>query len=198
MRVKILFACAALAALPLTACPKADDGSLDLKKALIAATTSAIRLEMSACEEKLKVAQGGLGPKENVEKYTAALVQLKKDQELFANMKSETYPAVNTRPVAAEDGPALFDKAVPTGPIVPALPKTIPIMVRQTYQTGSLLDVDGATKSGPFYRVAGIAGGCTCVLKSGQHYDLTVYLVYRREYFGLIQDYYVYVAGLGQ
>ena len=33
------------------------------------------------------------------------------------------------------------------------------------------------------------------ILKPGRRYRITMYLVYRREYFGFTGDYYVYVAG---
>ena len=42
--------------------------------------------------------------------------------------------------------------------------------------------------------LAGIRGGDYAVLTAGKSYSLTVYTVYRREYFGTIGDFYVYVA----
>jgi hypothetical protein len=62
------------------------------------------------------------------------------------------------------------------------------------YEVGSLLEVEGASRSGPFYHLAGVLGGDASVLKPGKRQRLTVCLVYRREYFGSIGDYYVYVS----
>jgi hypothetical protein len=58
---------------------------------------------------------------------------------------------------------------------------------------GALLPVEGTSKSGPFYHLAGIASGDYRLLKPAKKLDLQLCLVYRREYFGLIGDFYVYV-----
>ena len=44
--------------------------------------------------------------------------------------------------------------------------------------------------------LAGIAGGDYGVLKSGRRYRLELCLVYRREYFGFIGNYYVYIMSV--
>ncbi|MBN1836452.1 MAG: hypothetical protein JW820_11420, partial [Spirochaetales bacterium] len=64
------------------------------------------------------------------------------------------------------------------------------------YADGSLLAVRGASRSGPFYHLAGIAGGDYGILEGGRKRRLELCLVYRREYFGLMGDYYVYVLGV--
>lgn len=58
---------------------------------------------------------------------------------------------------------------------------------------GAILEVKGMTRSGPFFHVAGIQGGDFSVFRDTP-YRLTLYLVYRREYFARIPDYYVYIA----
>jgi hypothetical protein len=50
------------------------------------------------------------------------------------------------------------------------------------------------TRSGPFYHVAGIRGGDFSVFSPSTHYRLKLYLVYKREYFLAIPDYYVYIG----
>jgi hypothetical protein len=50
------------------------------------------------------------------------------------------------------------------------------------------------TKSGPFYHIAGIKGDDYSVLKVGKRYRVEIYLLYKREYFGFIPNYYVYIA----
>jgi len=57
-------------------------------------------------------------------------------------------------------------------------------------------DGEGASKSGPFYHLSGITGGDYGILKPGKKHRLQLCLVYRREYFGLIGDFYVYVLGV--
>jgi hypothetical protein len=56
--------------------------------------------------------------------------------------------------------------------------------------------VAGGSRSGPFYHLAGIAGGDYRLLKPGKELRLELFLVYRREYFGLIGDFYVYVLSV--
>jgi hypothetical protein len=192
MKRNIIGLLAALAALAAAACQNTSDVGPDMKRELIKATATAIDLELQSYAEKLKAAEGGLGPAENAAKFKAAIAELQKERERFQAMKAEEYPAA----AGKEEKAGVFEGPEAVGPIVPALKRTVPVTVRNNYQLGSLLDVEGASKSGPFYHIAGIAGGCTCVLKSGRHYDLTVYLVYRREYFGLIGDYYVYIASV--
>jgi hypothetical protein len=70
------------------------------------------------------------------------------------------------------------------------------INVTEPLSDGSLLDVQGATRSGPFYHLAGIKGGDYGVFKPGSTYTVELCLVYRREYFGFIGDYYVYVLSV--
>ncbi|MGC8758282.1 MAG: hypothetical protein ACP5QX_07585, partial [Caldisericaceae bacterium] len=59
---------------------------------------------------------------------------------------------------------------------------------------GEILNIKGMTKSGPFYHIAGIREGIFDSLKPGNIYETIICLVYKREYFGFIPDYYVYVA----
>ncbi len=52
------------------------------------------------------------------------------------------------------------------------------------------------TRSGPFYHLAGSRQDLLEELKPGQTYEVILLLIFKREYFGLIPDYYVYLAGL--
>ena len=61
---------------------------------------------------------------------------------------------------------------------------------------GARLPVEEASRSGPFYHLAGIRGRDYGILKPGKKYRLQLCLVYRRKYFGLIGDYYVYVLSV--
>ncbi|MCS7241974.1 MAG: hypothetical protein N2205_01530 [Candidatus Caldatribacterium sp.] len=59
---------------------------------------------------------------------------------------------------------------------------------------GDILEVVGMTRSGPFYHVAGIRGGTFSHFLPSRRYRMTLYLVFRREYFAFIPNYYVYIA----
>lgn len=75
----------------------------------------------------------------------------------------------------------------------------LPPVVREVTVTappqglGAILEVEGMTRSGPFFHVAGIRGGDFSVFRAAS-YRLTLYLLYRREYFMNIPSYYVYIA----
>jgi hypothetical protein len=175
------------------ACDEEEKIGPDLKKSLVAATAKALEMEIRDYQVKLKSARDGVGPKENVEKFKARLAELEKDLARFKSMDPAAYP--NPR-IADKAGPDALEAKY--GPVLPPRKIYVGVTVDAPYYNGSLLDLDGATKSGPFYHLAGIEGDCPCVLKTGKHYRLGVYLLYRREYFGFIQDYYVYVAEIGE
>ena len=158
-------------------------GRADLSAELLAATITALDLEADGYRQKLALARAGTGPAENVDTFKSRVAFCERELERYHEMSPEAYPAPTGTTV-----PEKF------GPVLPAVKREIAVTVRNGYAFGAQLDNDDATRSGPFYRLAGIKGGCPCVLKAGSRYDLTVYLVYRREYFGFIQDCYVYVA----
>jgi hypothetical protein len=68
--------------------------------------------------------------------------------------------------------------------------------VDESPRDGALISVVGATRSGPFYHLAGIKGDDYTGLKMGTQYHFDLCLVYRRQYFSFIPDYYVFVTGI--
>jgi len=85
----------------------------------------------------------------------------------------------------------VFDEAPAWGPMVPAELRQAVVDVTGPYDVGSLLEVEGTSRSGPFFHLAGVVGGDAATLKPGVRYRIVMYLVYRREYFGFIGGYYV-------
>lgn len=77
------------------------------------------------------------------------------------------------------------------GPVTPPQKRTVTLTVKEACKEGSLLEIQGMTKSGPFYH---LAGGDFGRLKPGQKYEATVYLVFNRESLGFIPDYYVHLV----
>jgi hypothetical protein len=184
---------AALVLCPLAffACAGVEESPADLRESLRQSTVSAIQLEIDAYTAKLQAAEEGTGPGENKAKFREILLALEAERERFDRMTADEYPDPLTRvPVAA----SVFDEATAFGPMVPAEPREAVVTVDEPCDVGSLLPAEGASRSGPFFHLAGILRGDAAVLKPGTRYRLTLYLVYRREYFGLIGDYYVYVA----
>ncbi|MDD8020798.1 MAG: hypothetical protein PHU81_06405 [Acidobacteriota bacterium] len=147
-----------------------------LKQELIEATVRAIEME--------------------IERYKAYVRQDKKEKiaylqtelDKFKKMKPEDYLLAST----TENN--LLANAGKFGPLLPPEEREIEIIVSKEYKYGSILEVSGMTRSGPFYHLAGIKGCDLKYLSPGQ-YKIKAYLVYKREYFGAIPDYYVYIAG---
>jgi hypothetical protein len=177
----------------LFASPRAEESPADLRESLRQSTVTAIQLEIDAYRAKLQAAMAGTGPEENRAKFRQKIEELEAERERFDRMQTTEYPD----PVASTpDTASVFDEATAWGPMVPAELREVVVTVDQPYDVGSLLAVEGTSRSGPFFHLAGIRGGDAAILKPGKRYQLTMYLVYRREYFGFIGDYYVYVSAI--
>ncbi|WP_353686239.1 hypothetical protein [Thermodesulfovibrio sp. 3462-1] len=119
--------------------------------------------------------------------------KLEEELEKIKNMADESFP------VPEEDKPLSDQKDIlqdigKFGTIVPCKPVKVEMIFDRKYSTGEILNIKGMTKSGPFYHIAGIRKGIFDSLKPGNIYETIICLVYKREYFGFIPDYYVYVA----
>jgi hypothetical protein len=182
-----------LCPLAIFASPRAEESPADLRESLRQSTVTAIQLEIDAYRAKLQAAMAGTGPEENRAKFRQKIEELEAERERFDRMQTAEYPD----PVASTpDTASVFDEATAWGPMVPAELREVVVIVDQPYDVGSLLAVEGTSRSGPFFHLAGIRGGDAAILKPGKRYQLIVYLVYRREYFGFIGDYYVYVSAI--
>jgi hypothetical protein len=170
--------------------PRSEESIVDemiLKRSLLASTARAIEMEIRGCEEKQKTADSGVGPAGNSEKFKNRAAALKGQLEAFRKMEPFNYPLPSVQPKTPND----FADLPASGPVTPPQKKTVTVVVKEPYKEGSLLDVEGMTKSGPFYHVV---GGDFGRLKVGQKYELTVYLVFKRDAFGFIPEYYVHIA----
>ena len=171
---------------------RADAGA-DLQKSLLAATVRAIELEIEATRQKLKTAEEGTGPEENVQRFRQKLRDLEAEQARLARLKPEEYP----EPVKGSSDPgSIFESSGGSGPVLPPLLREATVQIDAPCAEGALLPVEGTSKSGPFYHLAGITGDDYGILKPGKKLRLQLCLVYRREYFGLIGDFYVYVLSV--
>lgn len=178
---------------PVSPQPGDTGAGSDLGKALLGATVKAIELEIEATRARLKAAEDGTGPEENVERFTRKLGALEAERARFAGMTPEEYP----EPVKERSGSAsVLDQPAGFGPVLPPVMRDVVVNVDGPLEDGVLLSVEGTSKSGPFYHLAGIQGGDYGILKTGRRYRLTLCLVYRREYFGLIGDYYAHVVSV--
>ena len=160
---------------------------------LLAATRKAIALELDAARQKLKSAEEGTGPKENAERFRQKIRDLEAEQASFAGRQSEQYPTPVEKPY---DPASVLESPAGSGPVLPPVIREAAVRLEAPCAEGDLLPVEGSSKSGPFYHLAGIAGGDYGLLKPGKKLRLQLCLVYRREYFGLIGDWFVYVLSV--
>jgi hypothetical protein len=188
-------ALAALLFLPpiLGAKPRAEESPADLRESLRQSTITAIQLEIDAYTEKLQAAEAGTGPEKNKLEFREKIEALEAERDRFERMATGEYPDPI---VPAPDAASALDEATAWGPMVPAELREAVVDVTGPYDVGSLLEVEGTSRSGPFFHLAGILGGDAVILKPGERYRIVMYLVYRREYFGFIGDYYVYVGSV--
>ncbi len=156
---------------------KAEDDS----SGLLAAAVNAVDLEISSTRSKMEAAEGDARAA-----FQQKIKGLEAERDRLHAMKPGDYP----EPAAMPAG------GVPVGVILPPARAEAVITVSAPLSDGSLLDVQGASRSGPFYHLAGIRGGDYGILKPGRTYTVTLALVYRREYFGFIGDYYAFVMGV--
>lgn len=160
---------------------KGEKGSTEensLKSELLQATINAIKLEMERY-----AASNRTDKKER-------LALLEKDLERFEKMHPEDYLLKNSQERAGEENE--FESFGKFGPVMPPLEREAVAIVNGKLDYGSILTVTGMTRSGPFYHISGIKKGDPRCLSPGEH-KVRLYLVYKREYFGGIPDYYVYV-----
>lgn len=117
--------------------------------------------------------------------------ELKEQQKKFQAMAESDFPLP-----PEETEPANQPLFQPDGPILPPQVREARIIVSERLKQGVILEVAGMTKSGPFYHLAGARGDILDRLKPGQKYDVNLVLIFKREYFGPIPNYYVYLVGL--
>lgn len=165
----------------------------DLRESLRQSTVTAIRLEIDAYAAKLRAAEEGTGPEETKATFRQRIAELEAERDRFDRMPTDGYPDPTT---SAPDSGSVLDDATAYGPILPARMREAILVAAGPYDVGDLLEVEGTSRSGPFFHLAGIFGGDASILKPGTRYEVVMYLVYRREYFGRIGDYYVYVGGV--
>lgn len=158
--------------------PKGSDEETSLKSELIQATINAIKLEME------RYATSSRADKKE------KLALLEKDLEHFEKMNPKDYLLKNSQEQAGEESE--FESFGKFGPLMPPLEREAVVVVNDKLDYGSILTVTGMTRSGPFYHISGIKKADLKCLSSGKH-KVRLYLVYKREYFAGIQDYYVYV-----
>ncbi len=159
---------------PISISIKEDLGTELLKKGLIDATIRAIKMEI----DRYKASKDP----DKLQK----IAYLENELKRFENMGTFDYKLI-------QPGQSSEDvlEASKFGPLMPPMERDVEVLITKPCDYGSILEVAGMTKSGPFYHIAGIKDDLS-ILQPGK-YKLKLYLVYKREYFGFIKNYYVYI-----
>jgi hypothetical protein len=140
------------------------------------ATIYAIQQEIERYEKR--------GEKEKVKKLENELKEIKqiKDEDFQIPENVQEYESKS--------------KDLSFGPIYPCKAIQTEIIADKIISIGDILKVKDMTRSGPFYHVAGIKKDVLEKMKVGKTYKANLCLVYKREYFGFIPDYYIYLANV--
>ena len=141
------------------------DAPEELKKAALSATITAIHLEMNRYQRWIDV-QKGQGDQAGEAAMQAAWDDLKIELELYSAMDWKDYP----------------------------MPRKVETVVWTEGQTGtdSIVYVEGMSKSGPWYHLAGVSGDDFAALKPGVKVPVTLYAVHNRTY-GSMHSAYVFL-----
>lgn len=167
------------------------DEVLTIKSGCLRATVKAITYELQHYKEKHKAASQA-NEVAIQEKMKSRIEQCNTELTRFTSMSAATYILQNTSiPETKQIG---MPTDIPFGPVMPPIKKEVTITFKEKCKEGTLLDIDGITRSGPFYHVVGIVQDNYDNLKVGKRYRLILYLVYKKEYFGFIPNYYVYIS----
>ncbi len=151
-----------------------EDQNLELRAELINATLSAISMEIARYQRR------------EDEQKEEKINYLKEMLDIFQNMKPEEY-------VLEGQGRMIELFNGEFGVLMPPELREVEI-ITPPCEIGSILEVVGMTRSGPFYHVAGVRGNNFDEFKDRTRYRLKIYLVYKREYLWNIPDYYAYIA----
>lgn len=160
---------------PINISIKVDLGTELLKKRLIDATIKAIKMEI----ERYKASQHP----DKQQKIAYLENELKRFESMGTMDYKLTKPEQTSKDVLEVSN---------FGPLMPPVEREVEVIVTKPCDYGSILEVVGMTRSGPFYHIAGIQGDDLSILQPGK-YKLKLYLVYKREYFGPIGNYYVFI-----
>ena len=161
---------------------------LSLRRALKDSTLAAGARALQGYEAREEAAQGGVGPAGNAALFHRKAEDLRAALSALRSAQLDAFPD----PVDGAPTPAIFpDGEDEPGPLIPARRVTLQVTPAGPCRPGDLLDVEGTSRSGPFFHAA---GGALDRLRPGRTYTVIAYLVFRREYAGRMVDQDVHVA----
>ena len=146
-----------------------DSARLMLRQGLLQATITAIQREIHRYESS------------SLPERKDRVKELREQLKFYQSLQPSTYQL-------GGEGDSLKSY----GPLMPPLIKEIEVLLQEPLQVGTLLQLKNSSRSGPFYHVAGWSNDLNTHLEPGL-YTAKLYLVYKREYFAHIPNYYVFI-----
>jgi len=151
---------------------------LEQKKLCLAATITAINLEIVNYQRWID---------QRKQKDTQnELDELQKSMELL-NVDFKKYQAMDAKDYILPDGKTANDDFF-SHTFTPQKICTAG-WVDGKADKNTILNVDGMSKSGPWFHLAGIVGNDYSILQPNTHYQLVFYTVYKRAYFNMSSAY---------
>jgi hypothetical protein len=166
------------------------DDVLMIKSGCMQATVKAINWELENYHNKHRVAEEK-GDMVTAQRMAKRISQCLEELKCIKAITPDKYILLDTD--SQNGNQMLFEKDKIFGMLMPPQVKHVTITLKEKCKEKKLLYIDNITRSGPFYHVAGIIDNNYENLKVGKRYRLTIYLVYKKEYFGFIPNYYVYI-----
>lgn len=159
-------------------CQNKGIDSLTIKQTCLSATVTAIQLEIKRYQGWIDYAKQQ-NDTSKVAGYQITLDSLKKDLNKYRQMRAEEYVI----PKKQEINHAPFDNSFSPQLI------TTTAWVEETAADNTVLYVEGMSKSGPWFHLAGIVGNDYSKLKPNEKYKITFYTVYGRNYWNMANAY---------
>lgn len=169
---------------------EAAQGQLELKKACLAATVEAIKLEMKRYQGWIEWKKLH-GEQDELPDLQQSLGKLQADLEKYLAMDPEEY-VLPEKTTADSAVTAFLDHKISPEKIT-----TTAWVSDKQPGINSILYVNGMSRSGPWYHVAGILDDNYAAVKPGVKYQMSFYTVYPRQY-GWMHSAYVYIAQINE
>lgn len=163
---------------PTVFCVNKLNDSLQFKRACLSSTVKAIQLEIERYEVWIENAKLQKNSEKELE-YQITIDSLKKDLNTFQKMKDSDYVLPLKRSVFSYPSNIRF---------TPQLITTT-AWVEEAATDNTVLYVEGMSKSGPWFHLAGIVENDYSVLKPKVKYKITFYTVYGCNYWNMTSAY---------
>lgn len=159
-------------------CQKKKIDSLIVKQTCLKATITAIQLEINRYQGWIDYAKQQNDTLKEAS-YQVTLDSLKKDLSAFQRIKAEEYMLPQKKNISLDTfGNSSSPELI-----------TTTAWVEESAKDNTILNVEGMSRNGPWFHLAGIVGDKYEELKPGKKYRTAFYTVYARNYWNMASAY---------